>query len=217
MAMKTTVTHMAKQAHTRTAMHDVRITAVQQTTYPQLMARYENPIQHACSIRPGQQWTSVGGKRPEGLCTEAWASMSKFVQALAHGKGNFFDGWMKNPMSAMISCNDGFRPVSFYIEVIKPAHPTPQDCDSTEQPKAVDRRMEKLVVAVGKKALTRKQIMANLGLKEKSRQAFIDNYFKPAYEQMLIDFAYPGTPSKPPQAYILTPMGLDLLSRLAKR
>ena len=26
--------------------------------------------------------------------------------------------WMKNPLSAMISCNDGFRPVSFYIEVI---------------------------------------------------------------------------------------------------
>jgi len=25
---------------------------------------------------------------------------------------------MQNPMSAMISCNDGFRPFSFYIEVI---------------------------------------------------------------------------------------------------
>ena len=25
---------------------------------------------------------------------------------------------MTNPMSAMISCNDGFRPVSFYIEAI---------------------------------------------------------------------------------------------------
>ena len=23
---------------------------------------------------------------------------------------------MKNPKSAMISCNDGFRPVSFYLE-----------------------------------------------------------------------------------------------------
>ena len=30
------------------------------------------------------------------------------------GEGNFYDGWMKNPMSAMISCNDGFRPFSFY-------------------------------------------------------------------------------------------------------
>lgn len=36
--------------------------------------------------------------------------MWKFLEALARGEGNFFDGWMKNPMSAMISCNDGFRP-----------------------------------------------------------------------------------------------------------
>ena len=28
---------------------------------------------------------------------------------------------MKNPKSAMISCNDGFRPVSFLIEVIEEA------------------------------------------------------------------------------------------------
>ena len=25
---------------------------------------------------------------------------------------------MKNPRSAMLSCNDGFRPVSFYIEAL---------------------------------------------------------------------------------------------------
>ncbi len=29
-----------------------------------------------------------------------------------------YDGWMKNKRSAMISCNDGFRPVSFYIEAL---------------------------------------------------------------------------------------------------
>ena len=32
--------------------------------------------------------------------------------------GNTVYGWMKNKKSAMISCNDGFRPVSFSIEVI---------------------------------------------------------------------------------------------------
>ena len=41
------------------------------------------------------------------------------LMVLARGEGNFYDGWMKNPMSAMISCNDGFRPFSFYIEVIE--------------------------------------------------------------------------------------------------
>ena len=42
-----------------------------------------------------------------------------FVEALARGEGNFFDGWMKNPYSAMISCNDGFRPVSFLLETVE--------------------------------------------------------------------------------------------------
>lgn len=99
-------------------MNIVRIIAIRQTVYPDLIAQYENPIEHACDIRQGQQWTSINGKRPEGLCPSAWDSMRPFVESLAQGKGNFFDGWMKNPMSAMISCNDGFRPFSFYIEVI---------------------------------------------------------------------------------------------------
>ena len=52
------------------------------------------------------------------LILSAWYSMREFVESLAKGEGNFYDGWMKNPMSAMISCNDGFRPFSFYIEVV---------------------------------------------------------------------------------------------------
>lgn len=99
-------------------MNKVRITALRQTTYPDLMAQYENPIQHACDIRQGQQWISENAQCPKGLCPSAWDSMKLFVESLANGHGNFFDGWMKNPMSAMISCNDGFRPFSFYLEVI---------------------------------------------------------------------------------------------------
>lgn len=100
-------------------MYQVCITAVRQTVYHDLMARYENPIEHTCDVRQGQQWVSIDGKRPEGLCLSAWESMRPFVEALAKGEGNFFDGWMKNPMSAMISCNDGFRPFSFYIEAMQ--------------------------------------------------------------------------------------------------
>lgn len=43
---------------------------------------------------------------------------SPFTRALARGEGNFYDGWMKDPFSALISCNDGFRPVSFYLEAL---------------------------------------------------------------------------------------------------
>ena len=100
-------------------MNQVRITAVRQTVYRDLMAQYENPIEHTCDVCPGQQWISLDGQRPEGLCPSAWEVMRPFVESLARGEGNFFDGWMQNPMSAMISCNDGFRPFSFYIEVIE--------------------------------------------------------------------------------------------------
>lgn len=86
--------------------------------YPDLIKLYENPISHPCDIEVGQVFISIDGKRPEGLCKSAFESMEYFVKKLAEGEGNFFDGWMKNPHSAMISCNDGFRPVSFLLEVL---------------------------------------------------------------------------------------------------
>ncbi|MBR5699070.1 MAG: TIGR04076 family protein [Prevotella sp.] len=100
-------------------MNKVRITALRQTVYPDLMAKYENPIEHTCDVTEGQQWVSVDGQCPKGMCPAAWYSMREYVESLARGEGNFYDGWMKNPLSAMISCNDGFRPFSFYIEVIE--------------------------------------------------------------------------------------------------
>jgi len=99
-------------------MNPVRITAVRQTVYDDLMAQYENPIEHACDVSMGQQWLSTDAQRPADLCPSAWEVMRPFVESLARGEGNFFDGWMQNPMSAMISCNDGFRPVSFYLEAL---------------------------------------------------------------------------------------------------
>ena len=99
-------------------MAKVKITAVRQTVYEDLMARYENPIEHTCDVKMGDFWISENGEKPEGMCDSAWESMAFFVKTLAQGGGNFYDGWMKDPHSAMISCNDGFRPVSFYIEVV---------------------------------------------------------------------------------------------------
>ena len=99
-------------------MKKCRITVVRRASYEDLMAQYENPIEHACDMCVGQVFIANGWQRPEGLCQSAWDTMSSFVMALAHGGGNFYDGWMKNPHSAMISCNDGFRPVSFLIEAL---------------------------------------------------------------------------------------------------
>lgn len=100
-------------------MKRVRITVVRMVRHDDLIEKYENPIEHACELREGMTFIAKGWEKPEGLCESAWESMSPFVMTLAHGGENIYDGWMKNPKSAMISCNDGFRPVSFLIEVIE--------------------------------------------------------------------------------------------------
>jgi uncharacterized repeat protein (TIGR04076 family) len=100
-------------------MKDVKITVMKIARYDDLISAYENPIAHACDMRLGQTFVAKEGKKPQGMCDSAWESMLAFVETLSKGGGNFYDGWMKNEHSAMISCNDGFRPVSFYIEVIE--------------------------------------------------------------------------------------------------
>lgn len=100
-------------------MKDVKITAVKKVEHKDLIDAYENPIEHACDVQVGDVFVSRGGEMPEGMCESAWGSVKQFVLELANGGGNFFDGWMKNPHSAMISCNDGFRPVSFYLETVE--------------------------------------------------------------------------------------------------
>ena len=97
-------------------MKKVRITVMRVARYDDLIAAYENPIEHACEMKVGQVFLCDGWQKPDGFCDSAWDTVSPFVLALSHGAKKFYDGWMKNERSAMISCNDGFRPVSFLLE-----------------------------------------------------------------------------------------------------
>lgn len=99
-------------------MKKVRITVMKMARYDDLIEKYENPIEHACDMRLGQVFIVSSGAKPQGMCDSAWESVLPFVKTLAEGGGNFYDGWMKNERSAMISCNDGFRPVSFLLETL---------------------------------------------------------------------------------------------------
>ncbi|MBR4943801.1 MAG: TIGR04076 family protein [Peptococcaceae bacterium] len=100
-------------------MKKVKITVMRMAKYEDLMALYENPLEHACDMELGQVFIANGWQRPDGLCESAWETMSPFVMTLAYGGEDIYSGWMKNKKSAMISCNDGFRPVSFYIEALE--------------------------------------------------------------------------------------------------
>ena len=100
-------------------MKKCRITVMKMARYDDLIEKFENPIEHACDLKMGQVFMVENCQKPDGLCDSAWETMLPFVKELSSGGGNFYDGWMKNERSAMISCNDGFRPVSFYIEVVE--------------------------------------------------------------------------------------------------
>ena len=100
-------------------MKKCRITVMRKVHYADLSEKYENPIQHACDMEEGQVFIANGWEKPEGFCSSAWDTLSPVVLALSPGGGDFYDGWMKNKKSAMLSCNDGFRPVSFYVEALE--------------------------------------------------------------------------------------------------
>lgn len=198
-------------------MSKVRITAVRQTVYRDLIKKYENPILHPCTLYQGQEWISVDGQCPEGMCPSAWGSMREFVESLSRGEGNFFDSWMRNPMSAMISCNDGFRPMSFYIELLEDVVSQP----TLPQPKLIqapkdrsEERIHKLILAIGEQTMPRRQIIAYLDLKQSSRCNFIKNYLRPAMAKGYLVMARPLSPNSPEQAYRLSADGLELLSQL---
>ncbi|HHU02939.1 MAG TPA: TIGR04076 family protein [Christensenellaceae bacterium] len=99
-------------------MKKVKITVKRIAVHTDLIAKYENPIDNACNLAEGQVFIANGWQKPEKLCDSAWETMSPFVMTLAHGGENIYNGWMKNKKSAMVSCNDGFRPVSFLLETL---------------------------------------------------------------------------------------------------
>ena len=79
-----------------------------------------------------------------------------------------------------------------------------------------DVRVQKMVLVLDQKILPRRQRIADLGLQQRSRPCFINNYLKPTLSQGYIEFAYPNSPHKPEQAYKLTAKGLELYNQLTK-
>ena len=99
-------------------MSKCKITVLRRTEYKDLMDLYENPIEDACCMKIGDEFLVSSIDKPEGFCNVAWDILTPFIEELLNGGGCFYGNWMKNPKSALISCNDGFRPVSYLIELI---------------------------------------------------------------------------------------------------
>ena len=96
----------------------VRIEIKKITVYEDLIREYELPLEDTCNMYVGDVFFTDGKTKPDKLCDSAWETIQPFAEKLSRGEGHFYGDWMKNPLSAMISCNDGFRPVTFYLEAI---------------------------------------------------------------------------------------------------
>ena len=98
-------------------MVPVRITVVERTFNEEASRTYAVPGLGLCEMHTvGHVYVSDGWNKPEGLCESAWQCMQHFVFTLSHGGGAFFKDWMKDKNIALISCNDGCRPVLFLVE-----------------------------------------------------------------------------------------------------
>ncbi len=99
-------------------MNSIRITVIRVADYADLSARYELPQREPCSMRVGQTFRTTGAVCPAGFCPAAWRAIQPYAQGLLGEGGLYIEGWMRDPRSAMVSCDDGFRPVSFLVERI---------------------------------------------------------------------------------------------------
>ena len=94
-----------------------KIIAKRNNIYQDLIDEYEIPQINPCPIKIGSEFMTDGNIKPEGLCDSAWETILPFIESIKNNKP-IFKNWMKDESKAIISCNDGFRPVTFLIERI---------------------------------------------------------------------------------------------------
>ena len=99
-------------------MKVVKITVLDTTLRKDLVEKYGNPDLKPCGIlKPGDVFYATN-VCPEGLCDCAWRTMNQYVFALSSGVKTFYNGdWTNKDGIAVVTCNDGFRPVTFLLEV----------------------------------------------------------------------------------------------------
>ncbi|MDD3108316.1 MAG: TIGR04076 family protein [Alistipes sp.] len=98
-------------------MKIVKITVLETSIRENLVAQYGNPNMKPCEkLRPGQVFFATN-TCPKGLCDCAWRTMNQYVFGLSCGVRRFYgDLWTNRDGIAVVTCNDGFRPVTFLLE-----------------------------------------------------------------------------------------------------
>lgn len=100
-------------------MNKVKITVLRTTFQADLAKEYGVEGLSTCPFHNRGQIFYADYAKPEGLCDEAWKAIYQYVFAMAHGAPDgtwYYGDWIKQPGIAIVSCNDGLRPVIFKLE-----------------------------------------------------------------------------------------------------
>ena len=101
-------------------MKRVKITVLKTTLDKELADEYGIEGLTPCPmLKAGQVVFYADYAKPDGMCDEAWKAIYQYVFALAHGAGKdlfYYGDWIRKPGVAIVSCNDGLRPVIFKLE-----------------------------------------------------------------------------------------------------
>ena len=97
----------------------VKITVLKVTFNEDLAREYAVEGYPPCLIhKEGQVMYSNGWQKPKEMCDYAWSVMRDFVLAIAQGAGYILGkgNWLKEKDMAIVSCNNGIKPVIFKLE-----------------------------------------------------------------------------------------------------
>lgn len=72
-------------------------------------------------------------------------------------------------------------------------------------------QVEKVIATIGTNVSSAKEIMEQIGLKDKKN--LLENYIYPAIELKLVEPLYPESPKHPKQKYFMTDKGKELLKQ----
>ena len=99
-------------------MKKVRITILKTTFQQELAEEYGMDGLTVCPLMEEGQVFYADYAKPDVFCDEAWKAIYQYVFALAHGADEiwYFGDWIKKPGVAIVSCNDGLRPVIMKLE-----------------------------------------------------------------------------------------------------
>lgn len=100
-------------------MKKVRITILKTTFDSELAKEFGMIGLGPCPLMKAGEVYYADYAKPEGFCDEAWKAIYQYVFALAHGTGEnlfYYGDWIRKPGVAIVSCNDGLRPVIMKLE-----------------------------------------------------------------------------------------------------